>query len=62
MYHEISTMFAFIKPQCEVAVINHMEVSWNWGTPIYHPFLDAVFPNKNHPAIGVPPFWETPIS
>ena len=38
-----------------------MEVSWNRGTPSHHPFLDGIFPNKNQPAIGVPPFMETPI-
>ena len=26
------------------------------GTPSYHPFLDGIFPNKNHPAIGDPLF------
>ena len=25
----------------------------------HHPFLDGIFPNKNHPAIGVPP-WKPP--
>ena len=25
------------------------------GTPSHHPFRDGIFPNKNHPAIGVPP-------
>ena len=25
------------------------------GTPSYHPFLDGIFPNKNHPAMGIPP-------
>ena len=24
------------------------------GTPIYQPFLDAIFPNKNHPDMGYP--------
>ena len=26
------------------------------GTPSHHPFLDGMFPNKNHP------FWESPIN
>ena len=29
--------------------------------PLNHPFLDGIFPNKNHPAMGVPPFMETHI-
>ena len=32
------------------------------GTPNHHPFVDVIFPQKNHPAIGVPPFMENPIS
>ena len=31
------------------------------GSLSSHPFLDRMFPNKNHPAIGVPPIQETPI-
>ena len=31
------------------------------GVPPNHPFLDGIFPNKNHPAIGVPQFQETLI-
>ena len=27
--------------------------------PSHHPFLDGIFPDINHPAIGVPPFVET---
>ena len=27
---------------------NHLEVSWNGGTPSYHPFSIGCFPNKNH--------------
>ena len=34
--------------------IGYMEVSWNGGTPSYQPFLDAIFPNKNHPDMGYP--------
>ena len=31
------------------------------GLPPNHPFLDGIFPNKNHPAIGVPPWlWKPP--
>ena len=36
-------------------------VSWNRGTTSYHPLLDGIVPNKNHPAIGVPPWlWKPP--
>ena len=42
--------------------------SWWYGgfltlglPPINHPFLDGIFSNKNHQAIGVSPFMETPI-
>ena len=43
----------------ELLYINHMEVSWVIGGPlvIIH-FWD--FPPKDHPAIGVFLFWETP--
>ena len=34
--------------------------SINGGTPSHHPFIDG-FSLINHPAIGVPPFMETPI-
>ena len=31
------------------------------GTPSHHPFIDAIFPNKNHPAMGVPSWlWKPP--
>ena len=30
----------------------HLEVSWNRVTPSSHPFLDRIFQNKNHPAMG----------
>ena len=41
----------------------YMEVSWNRGTPSHHPFLDGIFPIKNHPAIGgTSNSMETPIS
>ena len=35
--------------------------STNGGTPSSHPFLDGIFHEINHPAIGVSPFMETPI-
>ena len=31
-----------------------VEVSWNRGTPSHHPFLDGIFPHKNHPVWGTP--------
>ena len=31
------------------------------GSPSHHPFIDVVFYGINHPAMGVPPFMETPI-
>ena len=46
-----------------------MEVSWNRATPSHHPFLDGIFPNKNHPAnlgyphdYGNPPLGFIPIT
>ena len=30
------------------------------GTPSHHPFLDGIFPEINHPAIGC--YWGTPVS
>ena len=30
------------------------------GVPLNHPFLFGNFPNKNHPAIGVPPIYGNP--
>ena len=32
----------------------HMEVSWNGGTPIHHPFVDGIFPIQHV-------FWGSPI-
>ena len=32
----------------------HVGVSINGGTISYHPFLDGIFPEIQHPAIGVP--------
>ena len=29
--------------------------------PNHHPFYRWIFPDINHPAVGVPPFWGTPI-
>ena len=40
--------------------MEHMEVSWNRGTPKNHPNFHGSFPNKNHPFFGVPPFMEPP--
>ena len=31
------------------------------GVPHNHPFLDGIFPEINHPAIGVPPFMDSPV-
>ena len=31
------------------------------GTPSYHPFLDGIFPHKNHSFLGTPMAMETPI-
>ena len=31
------------------------------GTFSSHPFIDGIFPNKNHPAIGVPSILGTPL-
>ena len=37
-----------------------LEVSWTGGTPSHHPFLDGIFPNKNHP-FWIPPWlWKPP--
>ena len=30
------------------------------ATPSHHPFLDGIFPNKHHPAVGVPSFFSKP--
>ena len=33
---------------------------WNgWVPPSHHPFLFAIFHEINHPALGIPPVWET---
>ena len=38
-----------------------MVVSWVIGVPPNHPFLDGIFPYKNHPVIGDPPWlWNPP--
>ena len=31
-----------------------MEVSWNGGTPSYHPFIDGIFPYKPSIDRGTP--------
>jgi hypothetical protein len=36
-----------------VQQIHYMEESWNRGTPS-HPFIDRIFHERNHPAIGYP--------
>ena len=44
---------------------NHWWFQW-WfsttgGTPVHHPFLDWIFPDINHPAIGGTPWlWKPP--
>ena len=38
----------------------HMEVSWNGGTPSYHPFHVRIFHEICQPAIGVPPMTMDP--
>ena len=45
----------------DLGVFPEMGVSWNGGTPRNHLFTDGIFPNKNHPAIGIPPWlWKPP--
>ena len=39
----------------------YLEVSWNRGTPSCHPFIDGIFPNKNHPAMGIPHDYGNPL-
>ena len=42
----------------------YMELSENGETPQIaspHPFIDGIFHEINHPAIGDPPFQEPPI-
>ena len=42
---------------------NKMGISINGGTPSHHPFLDGIFPNKNHLSFGVPPWlWKHPYT
>ena len=43
----------------KIIPIVYMVVSWNRATPSHHPFLDGIFHEINHPAIGVPPFMQT---
>ena len=31
------------------------------GTPSHHPFLDGIFPNKNHSIWGTPMKWKPPL-
>ena len=36
---------------------------WDWKSPSHHPFGCGIFPHKNHPAMGVPPWlWKAPYS
>ena len=45
----------------KTTIHKHLEVSWNRGTPSHHPNFHGIFPNKNHPAIGVAPIlWKPP--
>ena len=44
---------------CWFAMVSIVGVSWNSGTPSYHPFIDG-FSRVRHPAIGEPPFMEPP--
>ena len=40
-----------------------MGVSGNRGIPSHHPFLDGIFPNKNHPFLGSPmTSWKPPYA
>ena len=39
----------------------YMVISWNRATPSSHPIYRWIFPNQNHPAMGVPPWpWKAP--
>ena len=46
---------------------HHLPISINggflkWeGTPSHHPFKDWIFPNQNHPFLGIPVTMETPL-
>ena len=44
-----------------VQQIHYMEVSWNRGAPS-HPFIDRIFHERNHPAIGDSHGLETSMS
>ena len=37
-----------------------MVVSTSGGTPSYHPFIDGIFHERNHPATGIPPLSGNP--
>ena len=47
-------------PMVNMNPMVNTEVSINGGTTKYHNF-SGIFHERNHPAIGVPPFQETPI-
>ena len=56
IYHNYIYIFPIYK-------IYQLRVSINGGTPSPHPFLDRIFPEINHPAVGVPPWlWKPPKS
>ena len=40
--------------------MKHYGTLWNI-TPGHHPFLDGILPNKNHSAMGDPPFSDSPV-
>ena len=48
-----------ISSPAKSSVTRQVGVSYNKATPSYHPFLDGIFPNKNHPFYGVSRFMET---
>ena len=53
-------IMALTKP---ARIFFELGVSINGGTPSHHPFLDGIFPELNHPAMGYNhPFWGTPIN
>ena len=55
----------FFWPSSSTAMLrDHLGVSWNRGTPSYHPFRDWIFHSKllNQPVIGGSPFMEIPRS
>ena len=53
---------AWFSHKIETSNTHNMEVSWNRATPSHHPYFHGIFPNKNHPALGVAPLLEAPIT